>query len=328
MRRGSRINPDGFFDRDLSVGPPPAHLVVCIGDSFSLGAVPYHRHYTTLCERELERRGRTACEVYNVGVPGADPPTYAALLEQYALPLEPDLIVIAVFVGNDLDGSIPVEPPRFSHPWLDRHALRCLELARRLQLLGDERRAGATIGTSAPVTEAIGLDKRKEMSIEEIESKTPWLDDPLSEPATLSSERFLAIEVEPATELATDGALDYSPLFERLSAIRAEASPIPLAVLILPDQFQVDDLLWAELEASIATPGLDRDLPQRHIGAWLGQQGIACVDLLPRLRALPPLADGQIHAYHRQDTHFNARGNEVAALGLADLIEAARVLPR
>ncbi|MGB3969125.1 MAG: hypothetical protein WBO45_20490, partial [Planctomycetota bacterium] len=47
------------------------------------------------------------------------------------------------------------------------------------------------------------------------------------------------------------------------------------------------------------------------------EQGIPCLDLLPVLLAVPPLADGNRHLYLRNDTHWNARGNAVAARALA-----------
>jgi hypothetical protein len=62
---------------------------------------------------------------------------------------------------------------------------------------------------------------------------------------------------------------------------------------------------------------LERDLPQRVLAEWLSEQGIPYLDLLPILRAVPPLPDGRRHLYHLRDTHFNARGNDVAGRALA-----------
>ena len=59
---------------------------------------------------------------------------------------------------------------------------------------------------------------------------------------------------------------------------------------------------------------LDRDLPQRRIAAFLEQEGIPHLDLLPILRAAEPMEDGQLRLYHLRDTHFNARGNAATEL--------------
>jgi hypothetical protein len=64
--------------------------------------------------------------------------------------------------------------------------------------------------------------------------------------------------------------------------------------------------------------GLDRDRPQRMLSAWFARNELRCLDLLPRLRRVHPLTDGRRHLYHRQDTHFNRRGHEVAGEALAE----------
>ena len=89
--------------------------------------------------------------------------------------------------------------------------------------------------------------------------------------------------------------------------------------MLIPDEFQVEDGLWDEVVASVGSR-LDRDQPQDRIRAFLRQEGLPSLDLLPILRAVPPLADGQRHLYHLQDTHFNVRGNQVAGEKLAEFL--------
>jgi hypothetical protein len=42
---------------------------------------------------------------------------------------------------------------------------------------------------------------------------------------------------------------------------------------------------------------------------------------LPILRAAPPWTDGKKHFYHLRDTHFNARGNEIAGKALGEFLK-------
>lgn len=119
--------------------------------------------------------------------------------------------------------------------------------------------------------------------------------------------------------------VDCEPLFEWLARMREAAAPIPVACLLIPDEFQVEDALWESLTASGLAPQRERDFPQRWIGARLEREGLPYEDLLAPLRAAPPLADGRRRLYHLRDTHFNARGNEIAARGLAALVR--RCLP-
>jgi hypothetical protein len=91
--------------------------------------------------------------------------------------------------------------------------------------------------------------------------------------------------------------------------------------MVIPDEFQVEDAVWEVARAGVDGERLDRDLPQRVLVAWLAEQDIPFLDLLPALRAVPPMADGNRHLYHRRDTHFNARGNEVVGEELARFLQ-------
>ena len=91
--------------------------------------------------------------------------------------------------------------------------------------------------------------------------------------------------------------------------------------MLIPDEFQLDDELWRAVEQAAGVE-LQRDRAQDLIKAGLVERDIACLDLLPVLRAAPALDDGKRHLYHLRDTHFNARGNRVVGEALATFLEA------
>ena len=101
-----------------------------------------------------------------------------------------------------------------------------------------------------------------------------------------------------------------------MTEIRKAAAETPVLIMLIPDQFQVDDQLWQAL----GMQDRDRDQPQKRIIAWLQAEGIPYLDLLEVLRAVPVMADGQRHLYHLRDTHFNARGNSVTGKALAEFL--------
>jgi hypothetical protein len=300
----------GFPDREpLELGPAKP-WIACIGDSFSVGVVPHHRHYTTLAEREL------GVDVYNLGVVGAGPREYFHLLERHALPRSPRLVVIALFVGNDLEDS-ERESTGWLERWFDaREVLVCVAPSRawrRVRTGGFEAGAiedGALPNSALP---------QATQSVEDIERRLPHLADPLLERAPQSRERFLYIEFNRARWLAADMAERAAPTLAWLERIRDAAAPIPVACLLIPDEFQVEDAVWNEVLAEGLPAHLDRDAPQRFLGPELRRRGFEYVDLLPALRAVPPMDDGRRHLYHLRDTHFNARGNAVAARGLVEI---------
>jgi hypothetical protein len=104
-----------------------------------------------------------------------------------------------------------------------------------------------------------------------------------------------------------------------LDAKRA-AGDIPLYVLLIPDEFQVEDELWNAVSQQFDRPA-QRDRPQMILTAWLEQQNIPYLDLLPLMRSVAPMEDGRRHLYHLRDTHWNARGNRIAAESLADFLK-------
>jgi len=313
IRLGFPINSRGDYDEEPAPRASGERLVVSIGDSFSLGTVPHARHFTTVCEGLLERT-----QVYNLGMVAIGPPEYLELLVREALPIEPDLVVVNVFVGNDvIYTSLGArEESGLVRSLLERESVLAWLVPERLMRIEKER---SRRGGEGAVAELPGERGGPRLSVEEVERRLPWLLDPALEPPTFSPEAFR--ETERGRALAICGPdASYDALRRDLLRLRDAAGATPLAVMLIPDEFQVEDELWNELvEASGAVP-LERDRPQRVLVPFLEQHAIPVLDLLPSLRAVPPLADGRRHLYHLRDTHFNARGNRAAGWALAEFV--------
>jgi hypothetical protein len=319
---GYRVNREGFVDVEPDEVLKKSHRVVCIGDSFSVAVVPHHLHYTTIAEKSF-----TDLEVYNAGVVNSGPREYLEMLRSSALPLRPELVVIALFLGNDLTDSLRHERGPTAG-WTDRDEVLLVQILRRLAAFRSERSAGGAVADGLGSTMTTGLTKGGELSATEAEREMPWLEDPMQEAPNVSRERFLWVESTRMEILRPGAKASYEAALEYLQEMRDLARPTPIACLLFPDEYQVEDDLWRDLSGQLDETGLDREQPQKVLSAWLETQGIPFVDLLPRLRAVPPLADGKRHVYHLQDTHFNARGNKIAGEALAELIERTGVAKR
>jgi len=104
------INREGFRDRDHEPAKPPgAYRIAIIGDSMTEGlAVPVSDTFWSGLERK-----RAACdpldgrpvEVMNYGVSGYGPAQERLTLKHNALKYEPDLVLLALFTGNDIQNS-------------------------------------------------------------------------------------------------------------------------------------------------------------------------------------------------------------------------------
>ncbi|HVS09276.1 MAG TPA: hypothetical protein VMS76_05315 [Planctomycetota bacterium] len=314
IRLGFPINSRGDYDDELEPRTGGERLVVAIGDSFSLGTVPHARHFTTVCEGLLEET-----QIYNLGMVAIGPPEYLELLVREALPLEPDLVLVNVFVGNDVVYT-PLGARAESgllRSLLERESVLLWLVPSRLARIAQER---SRRGGEAALAEPPGGRGGPRLSVEEVERRLPWLVDPSLESPSFSPEAFL--EIERARALAICGGSDstYDALRRDLLRLRAAAGATPFGVILIPDEFQVEDALWSEVgEASDGVP-LERDRPQRVLVPFLEEHAIPVLDLLPPLRAVPPLEDGRRHLYHLRDTHFNTRGNRAAGWALAEFV--------
>jgi hypothetical protein len=149
----------------------------------------------------------------------------------------------------------------------------------------------------------------------------PWLADPMLEIGSFSVVNFRAGEASRARENCTAGPEELRNFFGALLAMKSAASSTPICVLLIPDEFQVEDAVWNDVLEDTRGTSLDRDHPQRVLLPWFAEHGIEVLDLLPILRQVPLLADGRRHLYHLRDTHFNARGNRAAGEALAKFLE-------
>lgn len=87
---------------------------------------------------------------------------------------------------------------------------------------------------------------------------------------------------------------------------------LPLAVVFAPAEFQVSEPLQQRL-SGVARVAFDLELPQRTLAPNFAAYNVPVVDLLPALRQ----ADRDAPTYIPNNTHWNARGNAVAADAIA-----------
>ncbi len=297
---GRRTNSLGFFDDEfLPRGSRARPAVAVIGDSFSASFVPHDRHYTTVAE------GLVDADLWNVGWAAMGPAEYRAMLEQYVLPADPDAVLVSLFLGNDLAESSPAGPlDRAMAAWWDRGNVLLCALPQRLLRLASshEARTGALAHNG------------------DLDRASAWLDDPLLEPGTMSEEEFLRIETERARCNAALPAGRLRTLKAEIRRLRQLAGARPFGIVLIPDESMVEDELWARVTQ--AAGPLRRHALREELLAFLAEEGVPALDLLPPLLAAEPWpADGKRHLYLLRDTHWNARGNRVAGAALAPFVQ-------
>ncbi len=304
-RLGFTPNELGYMDTAWAPAKPAGGVRIAgLGDSFAVAVVPYqHGVYRVLEEKLSARAGDAPVEVCNLGIAGTCPNDYVSVLEREGLALDPDIVLLGLYVGNDIQVCDEVPGP------FSRERLFVYQLVHRIPKVIAERKARAG-----------GL-----VAEESADPYAGYLEDPPREIAARSDftyyrvarkhlENFLrASTAEKAAHWAATEAY-----LERFAAV-AKADGRDAVIALFPDRIQVDPELRAELLEIMAKKGvteadLDLDGPQRRIAAWAAERGIAVIDLLPALRAAR--ADGPVH--HLRDEHWNIAGNRVAADALAE----------
>jgi hypothetical protein len=281
---GLRGNSRGYPGPEVAPDKPPGVVrIAALGDSFAVGpAVPFADNYLTLLPQALP-----GVEVCNLGISGAGPREYRAALARDGWPQHPDLVLVSVFVGNDIAETLPT--PRYLDP--RGHALYLLcergwRLACEHWRQSDPPRAGVPDRLSAP---------------------------PLSEQTFRAVEaRRLAVCLAPPTP-----ALEkkWRRALGHLDGLVADCRNrgVPVAFVLIPDEFQVNPAVLdrAVADAKVSHAAVDLDLPQRRLQEFCLARGVPCLDLRPALRAVPD-------AYAPRDTHWNIRGNRAASVAIAD----------
>jgi lysophospholipase L1-like esterase len=223
--------------------------------------------------------------VYNFGVPGAGPRDYLAVIRQDVWRFAPDLVLVSFLTSDDATEHLP--RPRYLDP--RQHALY--------------RLARGWLG-GPPQGFLMG--------------QTGGAPDRLSRPA-LSEEVFREVEARRLTVFLSPPPPAVEKKWQRTFADLARIADecrrhgVPAALVLIPDEFQVNP---AVLATALGDRGLDRgeldlELPQRRLRKFCADSGVACLDLLPAFAGVP-----EVYAPH--DTHWNARGNRLAAERIAE----------
>jgi hypothetical protein len=246
-----------------------------------------------------------------MGLRSTEPPEYYHLLVNEAMPLDPTLIVVNLFAGNDLSYPLYLDDlERTWRNWLDRdNVMVCLLPTRLFRVAGE----------SSALRAGEGNQERQLDTLDDINREHPWFLDPMLEAPKFRARRYRRLETIRFERLWAISAEDLGRRLRPLLRMRRAARGVPLLVMLIPDEFQVEDALWREIRPDEAADS-DRNRGLRIAAEWLEREGFVYLDLLPHLRAVPPMADGRRHLYHLQDTHLNVRGNRVVGIALADFL--------
>ena len=279
-RRGFRISPAGHVD---------AHpRVLLIGDSYMAALqVEYEQSFAGLMETELSEMLGTPVTVMNTGV-GAWDASHYLLMARKALSVDPpDLMVVAVYLGNDLVTE-------------RREAFRPVELVEHSELRWPRRL------TADELVDAVArpINDRLETTSHLFVLGKTSLGSVLMRLGLTA--RYIPPELREDQRdwAAWDVTADVLAEIDALARDRG----VPAIFALIPSNYQVDpELLRSHARALGLDPStLDPEQPNRILGGALLDRGLAVVDLLPAFRSAHQAGDV---LYGRIDPHFAPDGH-------------------
>lgn len=95
------LNSKGYKDTEFGEKKRDSFRILALGDSFTFGNVPYSKSYISLLEQKLNVTD-PKLEIVNLGLPGIGFREYLAILAREGLALHPDMLLLSIFIGDDI----------------------------------------------------------------------------------------------------------------------------------------------------------------------------------------------------------------------------------
>jgi hypothetical protein len=292
-----RINALGL--RGPLPGPkdPDGIRILGLGDSFvsAFNMAEENTFLSVAAKALLGRVGERKVEFINAGTPNYGTWHEFRQLKRLVPLLHPDMVILCVYVGNDLDNNLTpketvvrngllVDPhkqkgvlPYSMRAWLQRNSMAYVFLWRAWN----------------QVRPVFGVDPSDTL-----------------QPEKAIVSRHPAPSIEKAYQV-TSGILGEFKAF-------GDAQKLPLLIVLIPAEFQIYP---DKFNALVKKQGLDPasfelDVPQRRWTELAGAHGFQVLDLLPILRQS---ASGP-YLYMSLDGHLSLEGNRIAGEAIAQAL--------
>ena len=285
------INAQGVRDdRDLGPKRPGQTRVVVIGDSLVTSVqVDVGETFVARLERELTAADPSRdWQVINAGVQGYGPVREWLFYRHVVDALEPDLVLIVAFVGNDATDAYDRAGWIDNGPPVSDTGEALITWARRLA--------------------------RSSMVVQN--ARLRW-DQLRPDTAGPGAERPLAAYLATPPVDVTRGLEVTRDAFGRIASLAAKRGA-RTAIVLMPARFQVDDGDYGRLKERVEAAGheLIRHAASERFRTALAPLGLPMLDLLPVIQAQPEPAG----LFFQRNIHLTPRGHEVVGHALAGFV--------
>ncbi|HVQ28041.1 MAG TPA: SGNH/GDSL hydrolase family protein [Vicinamibacteria bacterium] len=326
------VNGDGFLGPELRPHQAGLPRVVVYGDSFVAGEFsPVTERFATQLARRLSDPGRPEVEAVNAGVVGYGPDQEALRLEDEIGPLKPDLVVVAVFAGNDFgdllrdkifrldeQGQLQPRAPRLGEVLRKEfaHAERQAQGSRLLQGLQDlwnRPQAGPRRDSLLPEGGFPYLLQRRGREYDlSTHDGSDTVDHLLGDPYDAD------VSLDPEAESSRYKTALMAQVLRHM-ADTARRHETPIVFVFIPSAFDLGE--GFEHPDTSRFPAYRPFALTDALAGPASAHGLVVLDLAPVFGAALPQ-----RLYFRRDEHWNAAGQALAAEHVAALVKARGLL--
>ncbi|MDJ0868380.1 MAG: GDSL-type esterase/lipase family protein [Myxococcota bacterium] len=330
-----RVNRDGFRGEEL-LPTGTATRVVVYGDSFIQSTFSRREDsFAGRLEHHLAERSRAPIEVVNAGVAGYGPDQVLRRMERELAVLQPDLVVVSIFAGNDYGDLIrnklyrvgPDGELRDNDFTVDPPTARRLRTARREPLLrrvlreAAQRLRGGRAGFDpSPAARRARMESFLEQNQREYEEHVVQGDDVVRE--LLSDPYNADLSLLPESDSARYKRTLMDQVVGAIARLADELS-IPLLLVLIPHPVDVTSHDSAEVDPE-RFPAYAPRAPTDALERSAAQRGIPVVNLFEPFRRHA----GDSLYFRGGDDHWTDHGQDVAAQLVAERVSALLVASR
>jgi hypothetical protein len=308
-----RLNNFGLNDTDLALAKPPwVYRVLIVGDSFAQGwQVPLEQGFPYLLEQQLTQDSGTQVEVVNLSVDSYGTDRELLLYSSLGWQFQPDLVLLAIYMGNDIqDNEIDLETRRYGYR-LQRPFFTLTDSG--LQLHGSPHNSPSTYGNSPAYAWLTRAQSQQ--------GRLP----PENLPSALDYPVELGLYLPDDAHWSNAWALTEALVVQMRDLVEEQGSRF--AAVIIPDRRAVHREDWdiTVVEYPVVQ-GADPVAPITRMETMLAAHNIPSLNLMWNLRAwLSRNPDGRL--YYGGDGHYNVNGHAVTAERLGGWLRAEGLSP-
>lgn len=306
-----KTNSLGLRNREIDKKDKDAKRILFIGDSFTMGwAVEENQTFVRVAEKLLNQDLKNMrFETINAGFSAAGPSGYYIYLKKYAFDLDPDIIVVDFYLGNDITSRNDVQ-------WVKTDENNLPEIIRSKTMYVDYE--GQLRFKNWPIKYHIPFFRESHLFVFLMDKFFPsspviqYQDNTIITPLVCLFKQFCRDMDKQKQEVKN--------LFLGMQKIALEKQK-KLIVVLIPAEFQVYMNRGQKYAIEIPLRPIEKELPNKEFTDFFAENKIDHLDLLPFFQK----EASKSQTYLEFDDHWNQKGHQVSAEAIAQKILQATI---